>query len=56
MTPNYFRIAQDLSRTPKAARANWYFDWALAYSPGAGLLRKNSGNGAEAVRPTKGKR
>ncbi len=56
MTPNYFRMAQDLSRTPKVSRANWYVVWALAYSPGAGLVRKDSGNGAELIPPAKAKR
>jgi hypothetical protein len=46
MTPNYFRIAQENYRAPKASRSNWYVDWVLAYRPGRNTPPKNNAGGA----------
>ena len=47
MTPNYFRIAQDLSHAPKTSGANRHVLWALAYGPGAGARRKGKQGSAD---------
>jgi hypothetical protein len=56
MTPNYFRIAQEDARAPKASRVNWYVVWALAFSPAAAMPRKTDGSGPDLLPPPKAKR
>lgn len=56
MTPNYFRMAQDLARAPKLSRANSYVIWALSYSPLIAAPRKAGPSLSGAPLDPKGKR